>query len=235
MGWRAGLASGSAGPSRPTKRAHRRAPRPGRGSARPRSSKSRKASKLAQAGESSTTSPEWRRAAASRTARSRSPPASARPHARRRPGRSPAHRRLADQVAGDAALGDRCRPGRSKPPPFSDPPRIARTPPSKERSAASRRGDVGRLRVVDVEDSVDLRHPLEPVRDAGEGPERLARSGPRSIPIASAAAAAAIAFSTLCGAGQRQFGGLHQRLASPAKRTSSVDRDGAIGVGSAGQ
>ena len=45
--------------------------------------------------------------------------------------------RLADQIARRAALGDRLAASPAKPPPFSDPPRIARTPPSNDRSAAA--------------------------------------------------------------------------------------------------
>ena len=44
------------------------------------------------------------------------------------------------------------------------------------RQRASGGGGVGRLRVVDVADAVDLGDELEPVRDAGEGPQRARRS-----------------------------------------------------------
>ena len=81
---------------------------------------------------------------------------------------------LADQVAARGSAPPRAGASAAKSPPFSEPPRIACTPPSND--AQRRRGgrDVGRLRVVHVEDAVDLGHLLEAVRDAAELAQRRA-------------------------------------------------------------
>ena len=65
---------------------------------------------------------------------------------------------------------------------------------------APRRGGVRRLGVVDVADAVELGDELEPVRDAGEGAQRL---GDRVVADAGRArgAVAAAAFSRLCAPG----------------------------------
>ena len=63
--------------------------------------------------------------------------------------------------------------------------------------ADERRGDVGRLGVVDVEHAVDRRDLLEPVLRGRGSERRPARTASASTPRASATAAAAIAFCTL--------------------------------------
>ena len=114
----------------------------------------------------------------------------------------------ADQVGGCAALATRRRRARRSRSPLSEPPRIARTPPSNERSAAVGRGDVGRLGVVDVERRRRSRRP----RSSRCGtPSKLAQArarSPRADPQRrSAAAAAAAALRALWAPEQPQLVG----------------------------
>ena len=132
-------------------------------------------------------------------------------------------RGLADQVDGLAALRDRRRERREvRPLPL--PPAIRWTPPSNAR-APHRGGDVGRLGVVDVAHAAAVGDLLEPVRDAGERaqPARDRVRGRR--PRARHTAAAAIAFSTVVRARQRDLRGAQQRCSPhhswPARSASS--------------
>ena len=155
-----------------------RAPRPARGSARraPRSPGRRRSwRRRARAGPPP---PAAAAAAAAPTASSRSAQrCSSTPglgrreivgRAARRPRRSGSRRRSARRTGSTSA---------SKPPPFSAAAEDRVHPALEGAQRRGRRGDVGRLRVVDEQHPVELGHPLEPVRDAGEA--FAARRGPR--------------------------------------------------------
>ena len=77
-------------------------------------------------------------------------------------------RGLADQVRRHAALAHRL--GQLAEPATLERAAEDRPDPAVERAQRrARRGDVGRLRVVDVEHTVELADALEPMRDPGEG------------------------------------------------------------------
>ena len=201
----------------------------------PRRSKFSKASKLAQAGESRTTSP-------GRAARGggadgvlevgaaveRRPPSTT----PRELGREPVGGG-ADQVAGGASARSIGSTSGANGSPLSLPPRIAWTPPSKARRPTTRRGDVGRLRVVDEADAVDLGDLLEPVRDAGEAPQALADR----VPVD--------AHRQRRGGGRHRVGGVvlaeQAQLLGPQQRLAVVEdrplgeRHLAIGAGAAAE
>ena len=189
---------------------HGRAPRRAGGSGR-RAPRSRgNSSKLAHAGASRTVWPGSAAAAAAANACSRpsqrwsgTPVARARPRSDRPRDQSGTPRRSARRPAPR---------GRAKSSPLSEPPRIAWTPPSNERSAADGRRHVRRLRVVDVGDAADLGHPLEPVRDARRSERSRVSTAAGSRPIASAAAAAKRAFARVVRADDPVPGGCERKL-----------------------
>ena len=140
---------------------------------------------------------------------------------------------VAEQVGGDGALAQR-RDQR--------PERLALVAAAEDRVHAAVEaadadrggGDVGRLGVVDEADAAELAATDSSRCGTPAKLRRPARTASRSMPKASAAAAAAIAFSTLWSPGMPSSLDLEQRFAVPEDRPGSR-RHLAVGRGTAAE
>ena len=118
--------------------------------------------------------------------------------------------------------------------PLRLPPRITRRPGGYGGERALGRLRVRRLGVVDEADAADLADELEPVRDAGEGAERLRRSPSSGMPAARAAAVGGGGVLAVVRAGdarlrgQRVVGGELDAAAASRHRAEPARDDGDV-------